>query len=279
MTPQPTQPGQEGQERVWVRAVDGRPDRLLPTLVLSSYCPGPPENWIEVIPRPDREAPERCPTCGRRAMSSTERRNATGKIDEWVNAVITIWVPMDLSHDAPATEKVDAAVAEFDDLELPTDFVADVSWEDERTPFDPGATKNEDGSWNLPDQQETEGERPEQRGVPFEAGDPVPEFRSHTPASWMAYYCHGCEGSPGPIQEGECSRCGETVEAVEVVHADLLDHWVPASQLLRVEAERKELRLLFDDKTIKLEAAEAEVERLREALERIVGAADTGESE
>jgi hypothetical protein len=52
MTPQPTQPGQEGQERVWVRAVDGRPDRLLPTLVLSSYCPGPPENWIEVIPPP-----------------------------------------------------------------------------------------------------------------------------------------------------------------------------------------------------------------------------------
>jgi hypothetical protein len=86
MTPQPTQPGQEGQERVWVRAVDGRPDRLLPTLVLSSYCPGPPENWIEVIPRPDREAL------------------------------------------------------------------------DERTPFDPGATQNEDGSWNLPDQQETDSE-------------------------------------------------------------------------------------------------------------------------
>jgi hypothetical protein len=109
-------------------------------------------------------------------------------------------------------------------------------------------------------------DRPAQRGTPFEEGDPVPEFRSHIPDTterprvWTTYYCHGCNGEPGPIYEGDCSRCGEQVERIEVI---------PRSQLLRVEAERDELRLLFDDKTIKLEAAEAEVERLREALETI----------
>jgi hypothetical protein len=103
-------------------------------------------------------------------------------------------------------------------------------------------------------------DRPAQRGTPFEEGDPVPEFRSHIPDTterprvWTTYYCHGCNGEPGPIYEGDCSRCGEQVERIEVI---------PRSQLLRVEAERDELRLLFDDKTIKLEAAEAEVERLR----------------
>lgn len=62
--------------------------------------------------------------------SSGERRNRTRKMDEWVNALVTVVIPMDLPHHATKTEKLDGAQREFEELEIPEDFVVTVSWED-----------------------------------------------------------------------------------------------------------------------------------------------------
>jgi hypothetical protein len=119
-------------------------------------------------------------------------------------------------------------------------------------------------------------DRPAQRGTPFEEGDPVPEFRSHIPDTterprvWTTYYCHGCNGEPGPIYEGDCSRCGEQVERIEVI---------PRSQLLRVEAERDDYKMRLREAQASRDAsrerftrAEVEIGRLREALGHIAAA-------
>lgn len=49
--------------------------------------------------------------------------------DRWVNAVIEIRVPLDLPVDASSREKLDAALAAMDRVQMPDNATATCRWE------------------------------------------------------------------------------------------------------------------------------------------------------
>lgn len=63
-------------------------------------------------------------------LMEREGLNETGKVQEWVNAVITLRIPLNLPHHATKTEKLDGAEEAYEELGLPEDYVAEVTWED-----------------------------------------------------------------------------------------------------------------------------------------------------
>jgi hypothetical protein len=66
--------------------------------------------------------------------------------ERWVNAVVEITIPLDVPVDALPTEKIDAAVAKVEELDIYSEEGYTVGWEDveDGTPLKPDAQRRLD---------------------------------------------------------------------------------------------------------------------------------------